>query len=166
MSKIQESNSYNEILESLKAAEKLEWEATLLGNDAHKRRNNLTYLASAHIVLLFIIIALSFEAFLSTIDSKFIVSELFTSGLSVLVIPIVALFPILLTLASKEKKHVDKLEKDSEFRLNLAIELIQPYRDLLYIKAENIHLSSQQLSSIKTRLYRFPIKASTERERL
>ena len=57
----------------------------------------------------------------------------------------------------KEGRAVKSLFEEAEFRRQLALELVRPIRDILYLAAEKQSFSEFQVTSLQIRLSRFPI---------
>lgn len=156
-----DTDSYQHILESLKAAEQLEWESTQLKYSANSKRKAISTIFAIPFALALVMILFLIEEYMPVRTGNSIFEVLNNLSLFFFA-PIMAVAITAVILAKNMITQAQDIEHDSNYRLKLAIELVQPMRDLLYIKAEHIHLTSQQLQSLKTRLYRFPLDQVTK----
>jgi hypothetical protein len=146
---------YSELLDNLKVAEELEWQSTELFNKVNHRKAISLYIK---MIIPFLLISI-IPFFMKDISFKGIleIDQIFRSNFLLIVIPISAIITSIILITERENRALFQIENDAKFRLKLALELISPMRDLLYILAENNNFSESQISSLRSRLSRFPM---------
>lgn len=140
--------TYQEIVENLTAAEGLEWEATNLYDISAKRKAHLHYFSLGGIVTLIGVYFAYMYDLTSNIHSELLMLALF-AGIIVIFLGVY--------IFMKEGRAVKSLFEEAEFRRQLALELVRPIRDILYLAAEKQSFSEFQVTSLQIRLSRFPI---------
>ena len=141
--------TYQQIIDNLAAAEQLEWEATNFNDMAENRKAHLNYFALGGIVtvmsVFFAALLDVFSGFSADINYFYALAGLAVLGTGV------AIF-------ATQSRSLRSLFEEAKFRRKLALELIRPVRDVLYLAAEEYEFSDYQLTSLQIRLSRFPIE--------